>query len=50
MKLSKDTWTIVAILGIAFLVYWIMSKNKKEESGYEKKTCSSCGYPDKIKT
>ena len=49
MKLSKDTWTIVAILGIAFLVYWIMSKNKKEESGYGIKPSAS-GRPDYIKT
>jgi len=36
MKLSKNTWTIIAIVGVIVLIYWLMTKNKKEnkESGY----------------
>jgi len=48
MKMSKKTWMIIAIVGVVVLIYWLMNKNKKEEtnkeSGYGRRTIGSTGF------
>ena len=39
MKLSKNIWMIIAVIGVIILIYWLMTKNKKgeinKESGFD---------------
>jgi len=42
MKLSKNTWTIVAILGIVAIIYWVMKEKIEEESNFPPRPYQEC--------